>query len=165
MKSARLKQEIIQIHTLKRSDYQLIHEEGKRGNLYCTHCGENVLFYLGIQDEPNFYHSNENDCEYVDEVIPKAKEKTIEKEVNGFRLPQGRSILEEVEEPFKTAVQIENLPPFTEYTVSQTSPAEGYLQTLEEHGISFDHDQKKLLRIVMVHYLFSQEPEVVKHAC
>ncbi|WP_281202645.1 ATP-dependent helicase [Cytobacillus kochii] len=143
MKSARLMQERIQLHTLKRSDYPFIHEEGKRGNLYCTHCGENVLFYLGIQDEPNFYHSNEKECEYVDEIIPKATEKTKEKEVNGFRLPQGRSILEEVEKPFKTPVRIENIPPFAENTVSQASPTEGYLRSLEEHGISFDHDQKR----------------------
>ncbi|MDF2858867.1 MAG: ATP-dependent helicase, partial [Neobacillus sp.] len=116
MKTALYQNRRIGLENLARDQYQKIYLSGKNGDLSCPVCQEKVRLFLGIHDQPRFYHVNapEKNC-----AIPLREEKETEKETiyverNGFRFPQGRTIIESEKsvDLFRPAKAIETKTPF-----------------------------------------------------
>ncbi|MGE6631023.1 UvrD-helicase domain-containing protein [Bacillus sp. NPDC077027] len=139
MKCARLNDRTISLHTYSREHYQFLHEEGKKGHLFCPHCGNPIFFRLTIHEAPAFVHkqaSHLNDecekaCEHAESL---QKEQTPSyQEHGGFRFPTGKQIItqsNQVQEwqmpkPIKTneefralAEQTHSIEPFTHVSFS-----------------------------------------------
>ncbi|MGX1900594.1 UvrD-helicase domain-containing protein [Thermolongibacillus altinsuensis] len=62
MNEAIYKGKVIHLQTIAREKYQLIYEQSLRKKLTCPACGEPVLFYLGIEKKPHFYHEHKPMC-------------------------------------------------------------------------------------------------------
>ncbi|WP_147533263.1 UvrD-helicase domain-containing protein [Bacillus marasmi] len=99
MKTAIFLDDKIHLDKLDREQYQRIYEAGKKGDLACPSCGAPVRLYLGIMEEPHFFHvvSTQNQCTDLSEEefeAPKPAQATevsyIER--NGFRIPVARSV-------------------------------------------------------------------------
>lgn len=146
MKTANYQKNFINIDQLKREDYQKIFNAGKNGELTCPSCHEPVRFYLGINKAPQFFHigSAEKKCQDIlsERNNPAPEQHYIER--NGFRIPQGRAIIEEnkTAEAFKATKMIETaipFPPKNKTAGKITQPF--YLRDLEENGVFLDKNQ------------------------
>ncbi|KAB2337242.1 AAA family ATPase [Cytobacillus depressus] len=146
MKTAKLNNQIINIEKINRETYQSLYENGKKGILYCSDCGEKVRFYIGIEKEPHFYHINMQNKTCLDPIDikgEKSEDVTLYKEQNGFRIPVSRTItaLKEPEAPFKKAQAVKVTNPFTPPIHIQTNAQANYLHDLAQAGILLDSYQ------------------------
>lgn len=106
MKCARRHDRTISLHTYSREHYQFLHDEGKKGQLFCPYCGQPVFFRLNIHDEPAFIHkhmSQQEICEQAEEQTDhnqtaEHEEKASYKELGGFRFPTGKQIISQTNE-------------------------------------------------------------------
>lgn len=148
MKTAILHSKILNLDYLNRESFQHIYEEGKKGNLYCPECGETVRLYLGISNEPHFYHILHHDRTCKDarqetELIHPKSGDYIER--NGFRIPKSRSIssssVKTAEFVFKKAFPVANIPPYVQSSLNKPNYPVKYLQELGDAGIFLDERQ------------------------
>ncbi|WP_144523682.1 UvrD-helicase domain-containing protein [Bacillus pumilus] len=108
MKCARRHDRTISLHTYSREHYQFLHDEGKKGHLFCPYCGQPVFFRLNIHEEPAFIHkhmSQQELCKQAEEQeIQKKhaeqKESASYKELGGFRFPTGKQIISQTNESY-----------------------------------------------------------------
>ncbi|OIK11174.1 ATP-dependent DNA helicase Rep [Bacillus sp. MUM 116] len=145
METAIYQNQTISLDSLDRSEYQKIYLAGKNGELLCSVCRESVRFYIGIQDSPHFSHAHS--------TIPDCPEQTIQEvnnepeqnhnEMNGFRLPKGRSILAAPEkvQAFKTAKSLDYQVPFQNIETNTIEYPSPYLQQLAKSGVVLDDAQ------------------------
>lgn len=149
MKTAKYIQQIINLDDYNREDYQKLYDEGKKGMLTCSVCGEPVLLYLGIKEKPHFYHylSAKEGCIDPNEPFPalQTTEKAEYTERNGFRMPKSRSITAEAEreEKFIYPREIKIPSPFTPLPPEKPGVKLNYLKQLKEAGFHFDGNQEK----------------------
>lgn len=146
MKTAYYQNHLITIGQLERSHYQKIYNAGKKGELTCPVCKEEVRFYLGINSSPHFIHTHTFGKECTDEmpetIIKNTEQHYLER--NGFRIPQGRAIVEEKQEvkPYKAAKYIEIDSPFSlKNKPNKQGKQPKYLKELEENGVYLDEKQ------------------------
>jgi DNA helicase II / ATP-dependent DNA helicase PcrA len=145
MKTAIYQHRQIVLDQLDREQYQKIFIAGKNGELLCPVCNEKVRLFLGIQGSPHFFHSHSPET-HCPEPIPtqvKIENEQTYIERNGFKIPQGRTIVEAPKgvDPFRTAKTLEFPVEFkktTEVTLQNWSP---YLQQLAENGVVLDESQ------------------------
>ncbi|WP_342498139.1 ATP-dependent helicase [Bacillus sp. FSL K6-0923] len=108
MKCARRHDRTISLHTYSREHYQFLHDEGKKGHLFCPYCGQPVFFRLNIHEEPAFIHkhmSQQELCEQAEEQEDQKKhaereESASYKELGGFRFPTGKQIISQTNESY-----------------------------------------------------------------
>ena len=149
MKTAKYNQQIISLDQYNREDYQKLYDEGKKGKLICSVCGEPVRLYLGIKDKPHFYHhlSAKEDCNEQKQSFPalQPSEKAEYTERNGFRIPKARSITAEAdkEDKFLFPREVKIPSPFTPLPPSKPGVKLNYLKQLKAAGIHFDGNQEK----------------------
>src|SRR4051812_37688063 len=96
MKTAIYQNRQIVLDQLDRDQYQKIFIAGKNGELLCPVCTEKVRLFLGIQGSPHFFHAHSPEI-HCPEPIPtqgKIENEQTYIERNGFKIPQGRSIVE-----------------------------------------------------------------------
>jgi DNA helicase-2/ATP-dependent DNA helicase PcrA len=146
MKTAHYQNQLISIDQLDREDYQKIYNAGKNGELSCPACQEKVRLYLGINKSPHFFHINsvEKKCQDVMPIIRSEEVKEQVVEQNGFRIPKGRTIVEEPRPNtiFNKKKMITSEIPFSlknmpALTINQPI----YLKALEEFGVQLDESQ------------------------
>lgn len=149
MKTAKYNQQIISLEQYSREDYQKLYDEGKKGMLTCSVCGDPVRLYLGIQDNPHFYHhlSNKEDCNdliLLESNPAKPAEKIEYTEQNGFRIPKSRSITAEAEkeDQFIAPREIKIPSPFIPIPPAVPGVKLDYLKQLKNSGIQFDGNQE-----------------------
>ena len=133
----------IHLYSINRENLQKIYEDGKKGLLACTACGEPVKLYLGMKDTPHFYHhSQKADCEEDTAYAKNEAATAIEyEEKNGFRIPKSRAITtESAKTEYKSTKQITIKVPFHLPAV-HPSFEESYLHTLFKSGIALDSSQ------------------------
>lgn len=145
MKTAILNNKIININRVSREMFQSLYEDGKKGHLQCPVCKEKVRFYLGINQEPHFYHIPDPNysCKDPDEFPSVSQEKAEYEERNGFRIPVSRAITS-VQEPaciIKKAQTVKNIPSFVQKSTSKNNYASQYLHTLAQSGVILDSEQ------------------------
>ncbi len=108
MKCARRHDRTISLHTYSREHYQFLHDEGKKGHLFCPYCGQPVFFRLNIHEEPAFIHKHMSQqvlCEQAEEQEDQKKhadreESASYKELGGFRFPTGKQIISQTNESY-----------------------------------------------------------------
>lgn len=144
MNTALFDNKTIELTQLNREHYQMVHEAGKKGKLQCPVCGENVRFYLGINQAPHFFHMSKGatckDPTLTHEGINSEKVEYIER--NGFKMPVSRSIsTKEPKQEFKHPLRISKIPPFNKTSTRLQSYSSPYIQTLKEYDFSLDANQ------------------------
>lgn len=149
MKLAQSKTGQVDLNEMSPSQLQIVFEQGKRNELTCPLCQEPVRLYLGIHETPYFYHNRStSSCKGITverkkETVPKAESEA--QELNGFRLPQSRSITEETQvapNPFMKARIITGNPPFSEQTHDILPANDSYLIKLQAEGVPLDQEQR-----------------------
>ncbi|WP_419888688.1 UvrD-helicase domain-containing protein [Neobacillus niacini] len=143
MKSAMHKNQKIILDKLAREEYQLLYLHGKNGELSCPVCNEKVRLFLGIQKEPYFYHIKSPEHICPEPVIEDEFEPVIV-ERNGFRIPQGRTIIETAKNTslFRPAKTIECSIPFKKTTTATKLEHDSYLKELAANEVILDISQK-----------------------
>lgn len=158
MKTAIFLDDKIHLDTLNREQYQRIYEAGKKSELACPSCGAPVRLYLGIMEEPHFYHiaASQNHCEDLPEELftePKPTAATSDDgyiERNGFRIPVSRSISSTASSSTATATrqaakkrarQLKVDRPFMKAPVFQNDVSHQYLNELAHAGFQLDASQ------------------------
>ncbi|HJV18066.1 MAG TPA: ATP-dependent helicase [Bacillales bacterium] len=138
MNTALYRNELLQLNQLHRDQFQKIYQAGKNGELFCNVCKENVRLYLGINKSPYFFHTRtpEKSCQTSETHANSNVSEQTYIERNGFRIPQGRIIIEaaKVDESFKQTKSIDIRTPFKENTSNKTL-------LIEENGMSLDTSQ------------------------
>ncbi|MEQ2525768.1 ATP-dependent helicase [Bacillaceae bacterium CLA-AA-H227] len=148
MNTALFDKKMIYINQLHREHYQMIHDAGKKGKLFCPVCEEPVRFYLGIENEPHFFHLSKGaSCQ---DPIQTNEEQVCEKteyvERNGFKIPVSRSITTvEQRTEFKNPQPVKKVPVFTESTKSQSAVTSPYIEDLRKHQFALDANQSEAL--------------------
>jgi DNA helicase II / ATP-dependent DNA helicase PcrA len=153
MKTAYYENQLIHLEQLQRDQYQKFYNAGKSGSLFCPVCKENVRLYVGIRKHPHFYHSRapENKCIAKETPSITSVEKQTHIERNGFRIPQGRTIIEspKTEEAFKQMKYIETSIPFKvqENSMSSVDPffAENEIPLDEKQAAAVQETEGSLL--------------------
>lgn len=149
MKTAKYNQQFISLEHYNREDYQKLYDDGKKGMLTCSVCGEPVRLYLGIKEKPHFYHhlSAKEGCIDQNESFPalQSTEEAEYTERNGFRIPKSRSITAEAEREEKFLYPREVKIPSTFTPLPPVKPGVklNYLKQLKEAGVHFDGNQEK----------------------
>lgn len=152
MKTARYNQQLISLEKYNREDYQKLYDDGKRGMLTCSVCGEPVRLYLGIMEKPHFYHlfSKKGDCK--EQVLHSPSAESSEEEIeyieqNGFRIPKSRPIATAAEnaEQFVAPREIKIPTPFKPKPPVKPEAKLDYLLQLKNAGIQFDGNQEEAI--------------------
>lgn len=147
MNVAKSKTALVNLQNISTSQLQVLFEQGKRGELTCPLCQEPVRLYLGIHETPNFYHhQSTSTCQGPTEESIHEKNHGTEqenKELNGFALPQSRTITESKvnPNPFLKAQTISGNPPFIDRTQATPQLNDSYLTNLQSQGIPLDQEQ------------------------
>jgi DNA helicase II / ATP-dependent DNA helicase PcrA len=147
MKTAIYQNQRIVLEQLARDQYQKIFLAGKNGELFCPVCKEKVLLFLGIQENPHFFHAQASlkDCIKIEpsESVVKLDDAPHYIERNGFKIPQGRTITDAPKtiELFKSAMNIEYSVPFHPSNGKPKTERPPYLQLLENQGVVLDDSQ------------------------
>ncbi|WP_102271788.1 UvrD-helicase domain-containing protein [Cytobacillus massiliigabonensis] len=145
MKTAMLNNNLININRVSRGMFQSLYDEGKKGHLQCPVCKEKVRFYIGINQEPHFYHIHHLNysCEDVDDSPAMPQERVEYEERNGFRIPVSRTIVStlEPENIIKKAQPVKKIPPFIPESMSKYNYSFQYLDTLARSGVILDSEQ------------------------
>jgi DNA helicase II / ATP-dependent DNA helicase PcrA len=152
MNTAKYNQQIISLEKYNREDFQKLYEDGKKGMLSCSVCGDPVRLYLGIQEKPHFYHhlSKKEDCLDINHPSSKpaiAEEKTEYIEKYGFRIPKSKTITAEVEndQSFIAPRQIKVPSPFAPIPPAEPGANLNYLKQLKDTGTQFDGNQEQAI--------------------
>lgn len=142
MKIAMHQNQRIVLDQLAREQYQLLYMQGKNGELSCSVCNEKVRLFLGIQEEPYFYHIKSPEHQCPEPVIEEELEAVIV-ERNGFRIPQGRTIIETTKNTslFRPAKTIECSIPFKKSEGVNHLEHDSYLKELAANGVILDKSQ------------------------
>lgn len=90
----------INLQYFPRESFQILYEASRRGEVLCAHCGESVHLYLGIRQQPYFFHITSNStfsCEAVDHARLQVKQAELASvgshtEQGGFRIPKSRPV-------------------------------------------------------------------------
>jgi DNA helicase-2/ATP-dependent DNA helicase PcrA len=146
MKTAHYQNQLISIEQLDREDFQKIYNAGKNGELSCPACQEKVRLYLGINKSPHFFHINsvEKECQDVMPILRSEEVKEHFIEQNGFRMPKGRTIVEEPRPNtvFNKKKMIASEIPFSLKNMPALKINQPiYLKKLEEFGVQLDESQ------------------------
>jgi DNA helicase II / ATP-dependent DNA helicase PcrA len=146
MKTAHYQNQLISIEQLDREDFQKIYNAGKNGELSCPACQEKVRLNLGINKSPHFFHINsvEKECQDVLPILHSEEVKEHFVEQNGFRMPKGRTIVEEPRPNtvFNKIKMIASEIPFSLKNMPALKINQPiYLEKLEEFGVQLDESQ------------------------
>ena len=148
MKTAKYQQETIKLAHLSPELLQLNFERGKKGLLSCPVCGDQVRLYIGIAEEPHFYHSQTDKpaCQSSNDLVAASsahkEEAFIER--GGFRLPASRSITNGTESfSFKSSRSISGNPPFMPISPKKNESLHPFLTALEQSGVTLDDEQRE----------------------
>ncbi|MED3572348.1 ATP-dependent helicase [Cytobacillus praedii] len=145
MKKAMLHNKMININRVSREMFQSLHVDGKKGHLQCPVCKEKVRLYIGINQDPHFYHIPElnHTCKDPDDTLSMPQEKVEYEERNGFRIPVSRTITsaQEPECKIKQTQSVKNIPPFIPESMSKCHSPFQYLHTLAQSGVILDSEQ------------------------
>ncbi|WP_059173049.1 UvrD-helicase domain-containing protein [Bacillus sp. FJAT-27445] len=133
MKSAIFKNSTVNLHTMSRDRYQKIYIAGRNGELSCPSCLEPVRFYLGIEQEPHFFHlyHPDKECRVTEDIAPETRE------IEGFRVPKAKPVGEGFQGAQLLAV---GAGPATAALPSIENPHD-YLKLLEAEGFTLDGNQ------------------------
>lgn len=148
MNTALFDNKTIEITQLNREHYQMIYDAGKKGKLQCPVCGENVRFYLGINEPPHFFHLSKGaTCkDPIQQQENNSSERVEYIERNGFKIPVSRSIsTQEPKQEYKQPQHISKIPPFEEASTRPLSNPSPYIHTLKEYDFSLDINQIEAL--------------------
>lgn len=146
MNTALFDKNTIELDQLDRENYQTIHDAGKKGKLRCPVCGENVRFYLGIEQKPHFFHLSKVVSCKVPIINSDIQEKVEYIERNGFKMPVSRSISTvEPKQEYKHPQRISKIPPFHETSTRLHPISSPYIETLKNHDFSLDANQIEAL--------------------
>ena len=120
MKSAMNHNQRIILDQLAREQYQRIYLQGKNGELSCPVCNEKVRLFLGIQEHPHFYHIKSPKKACPEPTLEELEPVFVER--NGFRIPQGRTIIETTKSTslYRPAKSVECTIPFNK--IRKSSP-------------------------------------------
>lgn len=148
MKTAFYNQQKLHLDRYNRDNLQFLHDEGKKGLLTCSVCGEPVRLFLGIQAEPYFFHhlkkrhcsDDQKDISYIN--TPTEEQFT---ETSGFRLPKSRAIAtveNEEKTVFKAFHQVAPLHKFV-YEKASTNDTlqDSYINSLSNANVILDSQQ------------------------
>ncbi len=145
MKTAKFQQETISLSAISPDFLQIIYDRGKKGLLTCPVCHQHVRLFLGIMEEPHFYHiGKEKPACKIETPSSTAQHTKTEHyiEKNGFRLPTSRAITKDVESySFKKPKTIAGNPAFIPTKPKQLSDIHPYIDELQQQGISLDDEQ------------------------
>ncbi|MCM3569963.1 UvrD-helicase domain-containing protein [Neobacillus mesonae] len=142
MKTAVYRNQTITLEQLNREEYQKLYNAGKNNELHCPNCKEKVQLFLGIRREPCFFHTHSPEKECPEPLIEqKVSSHYIER--NGFRVPQGRTIIETAPSVklFKRALAVKSPAFANEKSCDEYSVHSSYLQLLAENGVMLDENQ------------------------
>ena len=143
MKTANWKNETISLLTWPKEAFARIHEAGKNGELQCKYCGQPIYMYLGIHEEPYFFHRDSSlpPCEeFTNKIDLEITEESVE--YGGFRLPKSRSITEDSDESiWHSPKSIINLPMFNEKNLPRVDNRHPFISILKNHGWLLDDQQ------------------------
>jgi DNA helicase-2/ATP-dependent DNA helicase PcrA len=152
MNTALHNEKLVNLVKYQREIYQFLYEEGKKGRLTCPACLEPVRLYLGIQDEPHFFHISNRPSTCQDKLSVQKPIEIIEssKELNGFQIPKSRTItvVQEQTTSFKKAKSVKAPPPFQPTSVEQANLQASYLQKLANDGTFLDEHQSNAVTAV-----------------
>ncbi|RID83612.1 ATP-dependent helicase [Peribacillus asahii] len=144
MKLAKSGDELINLQYISVSQLQTLFDQGKRNELICPACLEQVKLYLGIHEPPYFYHQRTtNPCPGATVEAKSVPKTESSMELNGFKLPTSRTITEEKVEPtpFLKARPISKNPAFVETPSVPSTITSTYLNALQSIGIQLDQEQ------------------------
>lgn len=146
MKTAFYKNTLIHLEQLNREDYQKVYEDGKKGLVSCSACGEKVRLYLGIKSSPTFYHhlGKNSSCEdpLIEPSSSSDKDQYVERE--GFRIPVSRNIATAEPKPSYKPTQVLKIQQsFNRQKPNSPKQANGYMKQLYHAGVQFDGNQEK----------------------
>ncbi|MFB9762697.1 UvrD-helicase domain-containing protein [Ectobacillus funiculus] len=90
----------INLQYFPRESFQILYEASRRGEVLCAHCGESVHLYLGIRQQPYFFHITSNStfsCEAADHTRLQVKQAELASvgshtEQGGFQIPKSRPV-------------------------------------------------------------------------
>lgn len=133
MKSAIFQNGTVHLHTLSRDRYQKIYLAGKNGELSCPACLEPVRLYLGIEQEPHFYHLYDSgkNCPDPAGTIQETRE------IGGFRVPNAKP----VGESFQAAQELAIGGGAAAAVLPALNDPHDYLKLLEAEGFTLDGNQ------------------------
>ncbi|WP_404331256.1 ATP-dependent helicase [Mesobacillus maritimus] len=146
MKTAFYKNSLINLDQMNREDYQRLYEDGKRGLVSCSACGEQVRLYLGIKSPPTFYHHLDKYSSCEDSLVEPSSDidKDLYVERDGFRIPKSRNIVTAEPKPsYKTAQVLKIQQPFNRQKPNSPKQSNGYMKQLYNAGVQFDENQAK----------------------
>lgn len=103
MKTAMYQNHRILLDQLAREQYQLVYLQGKNGELSCPVCNEKVRLFLGIQEQPYFYHIKSPKHSCPEPVIEEPEPIIVER--NGFRIPKEEPLLKQQITPAYSVLQ------------------------------------------------------------
>ncbi|PAE20695.1 ATP-dependent DNA helicase Rep [Bacillus sp. 7504-2] len=144
MKTAVLENHVLNIEQLNREHFQSIHDEGRKGKLFCSVCGEPVRFYIGIEQQPHFFHMTKKaNCQELEFDVEQSSKEDVEYlERNGFKIPVSRTITTvKHRTEFKPPQSVKQAPPFISTNKLETTAYSPYIQALKESGFSLDANQ------------------------
>lgn len=147
MKLAQSKTGLVDLQTVSASQLQVLFEQGKRSELTCPQCQETVRLYLGIHEEPYFYHHPTNStCQgptTTPEIRTDSKIETKNEERSGIQLPKSRTITETKVDPnpFLKARMITGNPPYVEHIQTKLQLNDPYITNLQSQGVPLDQEQ------------------------
>ncbi|CAG9620476.1 ATP-dependent helicase [Sutcliffiella rhizosphaerae] len=156
MKSAVWNNRKIHIDNMARELYQEVFDAGINNKLSCPICGENVKLYLGLQQDPHFYHVDksiyhkEQKEVFAENGTPPTETDYIER--NGFRYPKGKKIIAENNHPinkWKPPTALSRLPIFMKEHSNETfNNINVFFDRLVKKKIILDPAQQKAVSTV-----------------
>lgn len=143
MKIAMYQNRRIGLDQLERDQYQKIYLAGKNGELTCPVCQQKVRFILGIHELPHFSHVNAKIADCIVPDVPTTSEEINHVERNGFRIPQGRTIVDTPNNVslFRPAKLIETSIAFKKSNEVPQLEHSPYLMELSANGVVLDKSQ------------------------
>ncbi|MBM7693026.1 DNA helicase-2/ATP-dependent DNA helicase PcrA [Peribacillus deserti] len=154
MKKAYKQDTLIDLETYGHEGLQSVYDDGQKGMLACSVCRQAVKLYLGIVQEPSFFHSNHSqDCTESMEVSLSSHDEPKEDayiERNGFRVPISRSITQTavIKTLWKPTSRIKDNPPFRSADKEKGLSSSSYLKQLRESGIELDAQQTEAVSAI-----------------
>ncbi|WP_413379738.1 ATP-dependent helicase [Alkalihalobacillus sp. 1P02AB] len=151
MQTAYYHKRVIHLPTIDRSEWQQLYKAGIRGALTCIHCGEKMRLQLSIEEPAQFLHPPTT-LSCVDEVNAFEKKYSTQKEepkkqeqaLNGFSIPQNRSISqtrESHDSSWKKPEPLTMIPDFQPTKSTTMTYQSEYRSLLQTNGIYLDDNQ------------------------
>lgn len=119
MERATYKRRIISLSSLAREKYEAVYEAALRGQISCLACGKPVKLYLGIQQQPHFYHDEPTTCSF-----------SLTNKQQYWNMP----------------IAYQPLAPFRQNKREEAREETGYLRTLVEVGVPLDEAQLQAVK-------------------